>query len=207
MIQNGFRMAGMKRWTAMALLLSTFGSGALTIATGEVALAYSVTQVTTDPGRTLRHDYSLSPGIEVGSVTSCMIRSGPSGRKDLCRVIDGYETIDNRNWKIDFATNESPLSVAGVNNSTYGMVIVLGNGAIYEGCNWISPANDYICDYRARKEKVMLVSGTNAYVLRKTWDWIKYVGTATSCAGGITSAWTGNPITLGALTACADGPL
>lgn len=189
---------------SLAATLSTFA-----VFDANPVLAYSVTTTSTDPGKTLRHSYSLSPGIEVGSVTSCLIREATTNRKDYCRVIDGYEGVGTSgNWKIDFAINESPLSVTGSNSSSYGYAIVLANGASYEGCTWYSPSNDYICDYRARKPKVLSINSSTAnYVLRKAWNWTQYTGNALACAGGIAGIWSGNKVTAPVLTACVDGPM
>jgi hypothetical protein len=123
--------------------------------------------------------------------------------------VDGYESIgDSRNWLIKFPLNSGPLAQSGEDSSTYGQIIVLDGGQVYEGCDWRSPDNSYLCDYRQRKQIVLRTSGSAySYVLRKLWDWTKYVGNTAGCAGGIASLWSGSKVTLPMLTGCADGPM
>ena len=178
------------------------------------AHAVTITSISNDPGRTLRHGWSPSVAIESGVANSCVKRaSDVSKREHLCRVVDGYEGVgDGRNWKLDFPTSgESPLRVKGSNSSKYGFVVVLDGGMVYEGCTWSSPSNDYTCDYRMRKPIVLKTSGNAlGYALRKLWSWTKYVGNTLGCAGGIATLWYGGAsgkVTLPILSDCADGPM
>ena len=51
-------------------------------------------------------------------------------------------------------------------------------------------------------------SGEVDFVLRKFWDWTKYVGAAGECGVGVTGVWGGVPRSAPVPSlACADGPL
>lgn len=129
-------------------------------------------------------------------------------------MLDGYEEIgDNRNWLIGYeiGAGQGPLGWSGLNLGTgdpYGITIVTHGGTVYEGCWWQSPTNDYLCDFRARKQIVLRTSGSAySYVLRKLWNWTLYTGNAAGCAGGIAGLWTGQRVTLPLLSDCVDGPM
>lgn len=168
-----------------------------------------------DPGYALRHDFSLSPGASPGSLTSCLQRTSEvNGREDFCRVIWGHEESgDVSNWHLDLAPcggcahPAEVIASSGSNSDRYGMTIVLDNGGVYEGCRWISPTNDYDCDYAAVKPFVMRTDGHWDFVLRKLWDWSGAQGNLLGCAGGVVGVWYGGVITLPMLFDCADGPL
>jgi hypothetical protein len=168
-----------------------------------------------DPGFALRHDFSLSPGIEVGRITSCIDRdSRVSGRDYLCRIIGGYEELDQGgNWHIDAAPSAGRADVViaaqGSNTSPYGWAIALADGRTFEGCRWISPSNDYDCDYQSSKHVVLEADRTDffGHALRKLWDWSLTQGNALGCAGGVVSVWYGGVLTLPFLVDCLDGPL
>lgn len=177
------------------------------------ASAFSTTVTQDDPKRELIHDWSPSRAIETGVVNSCVIRdSDVKGREHLCRVVDGYEEKgDKRNWLIDFSARdpEGPLASEGSNGDPHGILIVMDDGATYEGCTWFSPSNDFLCDYRIRKPIVLKTSGNaREYVLRKLWDWAKYAGNTYGCAQGIGSVMVdGFSISQLFLANCFDGPL
>lgn len=181
---------------------------------GEEEPSWRVTQTASrDPGFDMRHDWSPSVPIEMGVVNSCLERdSEAEGREHLCRVVDGYEEDpgnDDRNWIIHYEVGQ-PLAREDFMVpwlSQYGGVIVAHDGVVYEGC-LINNGDTYVCDYRMRKP-VVLHTGTDAwdFVLRKLWNWSRYVGNTLGCAGGIAGIWRGQPITLPMLTGCADGPL
>lgn len=165
-----------------------------------------------EPKFTLRHDFSLSPGLEAGKVTSCIAReSQVEGRAHLCRIVDGHEAVDDfRNWYVDGQPWESdpiPDSViidqSGEASSSCGITIVTSAGEQLEGYNWYAPTGDY----KVSRQTVRKTSGEIDYVLRKFWDWGKYLGDAGGCAFGAASARGGSPITASFLLACADGPL
>ena len=169
-----------------------------------------------EPQFTLRHDFSLSPGLEPGKVTSCIARgSQVDGRAHLCRVVEGHEAVDDfRNWLVDGQPWESdpiPDSViigqSGEASSSWGISIVTSSGEQFEGCNWYAPTGDYFCDYKVSRQTVLKTSGEVDFVLRKFWDWTKYVGAAGECGVGVTGVWGGAPISAAFLLACADGPL
>jgi hypothetical protein len=168
-----------------------------------------------DPGYALRHDFSLSPGIAPGQLTSCVKRASEvDGREHLCRRIMGHEESgDNANYHLDLGPCGGCTHVAhviaskGSNTSAYGMSIVLDNGGMYEGCRWISPTDDYECDYWAGEHFVMRTGGHWDFVLRKAWNWAINQGEALGCASSIVSLWYGGSVTLPALISCADGPL
>jgi hypothetical protein len=168
-----------------------------------------------DPGYALRNDFSLSPGIAPGQLTSCMDRdSNVAGREHLCRRILGHEESgDSANYHLDLGPCGGCTQVShviasrGSNDSPYGMTIVLDNGAVYEGCRWTSPTDDYDCDYFADHQFVMRTGGHWDFVLRKFWNWTSAQGNALGCAGGIVGVWYGGVITLPMLADCADGPL
>lgn len=160
----------------------------------------------------LKHDWSPGIPIEQGVVNSCYFTpSDGQTHNSLCRVVDGYEESgDRRNWTIDFPASppSHPLSVSGVNGSTLGMMIVLDDGAMFEGCDWYSPSNDYVCDYRVRKPVAVRISGGGYDYLTKLWDWSRYVaGGPLSCATGIASVWTGAKITAPLLGSCLSDPM
>jgi hypothetical protein len=195
-----------------------------TFAAAPVSAAPTITTTTTDPGYTLVHSYSLSGGgpctatstsaclIELNKVNSC-IRSSSShvqNRYDYCRVVDGYEGIDNTNWIVRFPLNESPLYQYGSDTSSTGRAIVLANGQMYSGCDYRSPDNSYLCDYRERKGIVRTVgtSATFTHYLKKFWNWSNYIGNALGCAGGIAGyAWGNKIITAPLIADCVDGPM
>jgi len=187
------------------------------------SVKWSVNELTNghyDPETMLMHDWGPAIVIERGVANSCIERdSEVSGRRHLCRVIDGYEEIgDVKNWVIDYPANpvQMPLSVDGECNDGiswsdggYGCVIVLQDGSTYEGCQHVTPLNDFICDYRARKHIVLKTSGdAYSYLLRKFWNWSLYTaGSPLACAGGLTGVMMGKSITAPMLADCADGPM
>lgn len=168
--------------------------------------AVSISTTSTDPGYSLRHDWG--PGVLIeqnGGANSCF-ESGSSapGRDYYCRVIDGYEAVgDHRNWRV----SGSPIASGGSDTSSYGRTIVVDSGQIFEGCDWLSPSNEYICDFRQRKAVVLKTDRTWSFVLRKAWDWARYAGDAAGCAGGIAGLWSGGVITVPLLSGCLDGPM
>jgi len=182
---------------------------------GEVRAAGKVTiiETTDDPEKVLQHDWSPSQAIERGIANSCVFRdSQVKGREHLCRVIDGHEeTGDERNWLVDFPAepDKGPLSIEGRNGGPKGIFIVLDGGTTFEGCDWISPSNDYHCDYRMRKPVVLKTKGNaREFVLRTFWDWSRYAASAYGCAEGIAGVlWKGDDIRKFFLSACFDGPL
>jgi len=185
---------------------------AIVVVLGISALSgcYSITSTSQDPHYALRHDWGPYPAIENGIANSCIIRqSTVNGREHLCRVIDGYEELnDNRNWIVKFDIGEGPLAQAGSDNDQYGQTIVLGDGNVYEGCDWRSPDNSYLCDYHARKQIVIHTSTSGwGYGLRKLWDWTRYAGDTLGCASGIVSLWYGAKVGAALLSACDDGPM
>jgi hypothetical protein len=180
--------------------------------TGETV---SISGTTQDP------DYGLNnsgggpyPVIEVGVANSCVDTSSQvSGRQHYCRVVDGYEEIgDRRNWLVrytfDGRPGGGPIAQSGNDDSYYGRTIITDGGEVFEGCDWRSPDNSYLCDYRIRKPVVTNISGGAwSHVLHKAWAWTKYIGNALGCAGGIAGVMIGKPITLPLLTDCVDGPM
>lgn len=166
--------------------------------------------VNLDPGYALAHDWGPAIVLEQGVANSCVTRdSEVAGRANLCRVVDGYEGIgDNRNWLIQFPVGRGPLGQSGTDSSAHGRIIVLDGGSVFEGCDFRSPDNSYLCDYRQRKAIVLKTSGdAYSYALRKLWDWSKYAGNTAGCATGISGVWAGAKIRLPLLSDCADGPL
>ena len=120
-----------------------------------------------EPQFTLRHDFSLSPGLEAGKVTSCIAReSQVHGRAHLCRIVEGHEAVDDfRNWYVDGQPWESdpiPDSViigqSGEASSSWGITIVTSAGEQFEGCNWYAPTGNYFCDYKVSRQTVLTTS-------------------------------------------------
>jgi hypothetical protein len=170
-----------------------------------------------DPGYPLLHSFSLSPGVQAGLLTDCVRRdSDVEGRQDYCRVVFGHEESgDTQNFHLDFppsATDPSGadpviLASSGSNDHPFGISLVLSTGAMYEGCRWISPTNDYDCDYQVAKPFVMRTGGVWDYVLTMAWNWAGSQAEMLGCASGIVGIWYGGRITLPLLYGCKDGPL
>lgn len=99
--------------------------------------------------------------------------------------------------------------VTGSNSSRFGFSIVTSEGGMYSGCIWESPSNNYVCDYRELKPQVLARGGSaKTYVLRKLWDWGRYVGGGpAACAEGVLGVWRGESIRRTFLVACAAEPL
>jgi hypothetical protein len=194
--------------------------------------SWTVTETTGwDPNSQLEHDWSPGVPMEIGQVNSCVERASEvADRAHVCRVVDGYEPVQNLNWIIDFADNAEshPLSVAheyGYSNNinpgldcapgsplipNYGCTIQLdGQNGTYQGCVYQWQGNVYVCDYRTRKHVVLHTSsGGWSFALRKLWDWGGYLGNVLGCAGGIVGVLGfGKAVTLPLLTDCADGPM
>lgn len=200
----------MKRNRFASTLAVITAFAALTLGLSGCEPSVTISYTSRDPGKTLQHSWSPGIPIETGVVNSCYRASSDvAGRANVCRVVDGYDQAgDDRNWKITLGGGYRVLAQYGENSSTYGRVIVLDGGQVFEGCNYYSADTTYNCDYRIRKQIVLKTSGSAySYVLRKLWNWTKYVGSAAGCAGGIAGVWTGQRITLPMLSSCADGPL
>ena len=139
-----------------------------------------------EPQFTLRHDFSLSPGLEPGKVTSCIARGARSTVAPTCAASSR-------------ATRRSTTSATGRRRPALGVrpdprqrhhraerrgQQQLGHhdrhqlGEQFEGCNWHAPTGDYFCDYKVSRQTVLKTSGEVDFVLRKFWDWTKYVGDA-----------------------------
>lgn len=170
------------------------------------------------------------PAIEVGKANSCMyIATTISGRNTMCRVVAGYDDRksdpnkypalrDRRNWRIEIDGGDA-AEVGHGRHFREGYAIALYSGALYEGCVIGPKAGQVIfgvkikkttfhCDYQISKPVVSKRSSNVwDYVLRKAWNFTLYVGDTVGCAAGITGLTIGKPITLGLLTACAEGPL
>jgi hypothetical protein len=195
----------MKRFNSLSIL-----GVALTL-----VLAQCAPSCAPDPGYPLRHDFSLSPGVAAGLLTSCVRRaSDVEGRQDFCRVVYGHEESgDSQNWHLDLAPSQDDAHVAhviasrGSNDDQFGIAIVLDNDTQYEGCRWTSPTNDYDCDYAVADDFIMRTGGWWDYVLHKAWNWSINLGETIGCASAIVGIWYGGRVTLPALISCADGPM
>ena len=166
----------------------------------------------------LKHSFSLSPGLQAGQLTSCIRRdSNVNGRRDLCRIVLGYdEEGDQRDWIFDakpFAddgiVDRNVLAVTGTQSDGVGpnKSVVTANGWTYEGCYVYLWNGNWRCDYRTRRHTVLETSGEWDYVLRKMWNWSLNQGSNLGCAGGIAGIWYGGVVTIPLLTDCVDGPL
>lgn len=166
----------------------------------------------------LRHAYSLSPGLKVGELTSCIDRSSNvKGRADLCRIVYGYEQVgDNRDWIIDgppyaadTIANTNIIAAKGSQDSNARTTLVTATGKVFEGCYGFIWNGNYRCDFRTARHVVLHTSnpGGWSFALRKLWYWGNYVGNALGCAGGFVGIWYGGVISLPFLTDCVDGPL
>ncbi len=157
---------------------------------------------------------------------SCMyIHSDVSGRRVLCRAVDGYEPLGYpQNWDIQIQYGY-PLYAHNTNG--YGYSIALspyqdpgGAERTFEGCrrisNWdgqpqfisTSYLTHYVCNYRVRNQVVAdhMTGGAWSKVLSTLWYEAHSDAATADCAFAVMGWTAGVPLALKALTTsvCAE---
>lgn len=195
-------------WIAMAVCLAVLASA-----------CYSWNTMSYDPGKALKVDWYAAIPVEQGHLTACVAQrwKNPDGTVNdgwQCRSVWGAEGKgDPGNWHIDPGGPDDPgnqgiLSVKGSGTSAGGAMLVMEDGRIFEGCEWVSPNNTYNCDYQSKYWSAPFKTTQGYNYLRATIDWGNYVVDALACAGGLTGTLMyGQTWTLPALKDCSSGPL
>jgi hypothetical protein len=175
-----------------------------------------------DPGFAPEAESSLVPSMDSIAPTVCTyVPSQVEGRRDLCRVLEGVEELnDHRNWLVFITLDGHPAAIPGPASSynSEGWSFTTSEGTTFEGCrnaHIYSPVMGLkmMCDYRSVHPFVASEQVSHGfqmtYMLDKLWHWGRYsmkpeVGCAASMLGLIKNA--GLLITGKFLLDCTDTP-
>lgn len=193
------------RVIALVVLFSVLASGCYTLERNPIFWP--------DPDYNPRKDWWAGIPLEKGYPTACLEAGanyffGPGWQ---CRSMHGVESAGhNMNYLIKDLSDGAIVEQWGSDTSQYGRGIMMEDGRVFEGCDWISPNNSYWCDFFSYKYTAPFQhdSGGTDYFLRTLWDFAQYSGTLWSCATGVKNVFAGDKFWKeGWLIGCAAGPM